>query len=498
MSTICCHSKKLNSGELLLLQVFITIFMVMITPFNVYGMMDYGKLTSAEEWVVNKLKKGDIADLAQFDQITPVALDTEFIKYLVVNQDLAKDIENGGIRIRNARFKRNLDLSGLNVKSNLWLEKCLFEKNVNLSNSSVAHTLSLNESSFLGNINLDYCNVGQNLELSGVIGKKVQIGASFVKKQCNIVDSSLTSVNLYNSDIGYSLHLNRTRFIGGLYLNSSHVSKDVIIRGVEANSAEIHNSVIDGVLLIGPSDKIVQSDTTASNIYAGDFEGGRYWKRRFTEKRDINIIGGNGLNLSGTRVGTFLMGPDSLPVRTDLRGFSYGDFLVLLEGGKCENLIFSTFKLSELLKKSPFSPQSYELLANILDRQGQKEKAKELRFMLKKEEHLRASGFDWIWKWILYVLVGYGLKPYYAAMWALFFIVLGASVFKKDPCVAELGGKFGISYSFDMLLPIVKLREKHYKIELLKAWRRHYLYFHKLVGYIIGVFLLAALTDLLK
>jgi hypothetical protein len=48
-----------------------------------------------------------------------------------------------------------------------------------------------------------------------------------------------------------------------------------------------------------------------------------------------------------------------------------------------------------------------------------------------------------------------------------------------------------------MLLPIVKLNEQHYKIDL-QGWVRYYFYFHKLMGYVLGSFIVAGLSGLTK
>jgi len=56
---------------------------------------------------------------------------------------------------------------------------------------------------------------------------------------------------------------------------------------------------------------------------------------------------------------------------------------------------------------------------------------------------------------------------------------------------------YGIAFSFDMLLPIVKLRDYHYTVDL-KGWARYYFYFHKLMGYLLASFLIAGLTGLTK
>ena len=56
---------------------------------------------------------------------------------------------------------------------------------------------------------------------------------------------------------------------------------------------------------------------------------------------------------------------------------------------------------------------------------------------------------------------------------------------------------YGLVYSFDLLLPLIKLREQHYKIEL-AGWARYYFYLHKLMGYILASFLIASLSGLTK
>lgn len=55
------------------------------------------------------------------------------------------------------------------------------------------------------------------------------------------------------------------------------------------------------------------------------------------------------------------------------------------------------------------------------------------------------------------------------------------------------------AYSFEALLPIIKLRDlpSHYQIEL-GGWRQYYFYLHRFVGWWFGIFLVAALSGLAK
>ena len=52
-------------------------------------------------------------------------------------------------------------------------------------------------------------------------------------------------------------------------------------------------------------------------------------------------------------------------------------------------------------------------------------------------------------------------------------------------------------YSFDALLPITRLRELHYQIEL-GGWRHYYFYLQRIVGWVLGIFVLAVFSGLNK
>jgi hypothetical protein len=69
---------------------------------------------------------------------------------------------------------------------------------------------------------------------------------------------------------------------------------------------------------------------------------------------------------------------------------------------------------------------------------------------------------------------------------------LDTEVHEKDYGVIN---PFG--YSFETLLPIIKLSELHYEVEL-DGWRHYYFYFHRIVGWWLGIFVLGALSGLAK
>jgi len=76
-------------------------------------------------------------------------------------------------------------------------------------------------------------------------------------------------------------------------------------------------------------------------------------------------------------------------------------------------------------------------------------------------------------------------------------VAIGALVFRRTEEARKNRMPYGIAYSVDMLLPIIKLRERHYDIDL-PGWPRYYFYFHKIMGYVLASFLIAGLSGLTR
>ena len=79
------------------------------------------------------------------------------------------------------------------------------------------------------------------------------------------------------------------------------------------------------------------------------------------------------------------------------------------------------------------------------------------------------------------------------------FVVFGTLMLLISTQIDKVGGDLlaGAFYSFDLLLPIIKLHEPHYEIAL-DGMAKYYFAFHKLVGYVLVSFLIAGLTGLTK
>jgi hypothetical protein len=98
---------------------------------------------------------------------------------------------------------------------------------------------------------------------------------------------------------------------------------------------------------------------------------------------------------------------------------------------------------------------------------------------------------------LLKIFVRYGYQPSLSLVWATATILIGAIVFKTSLEAETEGYKYGLAFSFDILLPIIKLREKHYDIDF-AGWQRYYFYGHRLMGFVLGTLIGAVISGLIQ
>jgi len=96
-----------------------------------------------------------------------------------------------------------------------------------------------------------------------------------------------------------------------------------------------------------------------------------------------------------------------------------------------------------------------------------------------------------------------GIRYFRSFFWVIGLVLLGTLLLRwsKQNRVVDQEGKPPIKlaffYSLDMLLPIIKLRGRHYDIDL-EGYVRYYFYFHQIMGYVLASFLIAGLSGLTK
>lgn len=83
--------------------------------------------------------------------------------------------------------------------------------------------------------------------------------------------------------------------------------------------------------------------------------------------------------------------------------------------------------------------------------------------------------------------------------WIVVFVGLGAMILRVSGDGKRLEKPYGLAYSFDMLLPVIRLRNKHHSDEFdLRGRARYYFYGHKIMGGLLGAFLAPGVAALTK
>ena len=207
-------------------------------------------------------------------------------------------------------------------------------------------------------------------------------------------------------------------------------------------------------------------------------------------------LGDAELDLRNTVVGILEDQEESWPdnLKLDLKGFSPKQL------GHDATERPAKWFVDWLAKDTDYSPQPYEQIAAVLRDAGHGGKANDILYAGKERGRRQA---DWWSRWGQLLLkwtigYGYGFRNFGALVWVGIFVAIGALVLNCSGEAARLPSTSSIEYSLDMLLPIIKLHEPHYRHELLDDWARYYFDAHKIVGYVLASFLIAGLAGITK
>ncbi len=162
-----------------------------------------------------------------------------------------------------------------------------------------------------------------------------------------------------------------------------------------------------------------------------------------------------------------------------------------------------------LAKDESFSPQPYQQLADVLRAAGQTTKANAVLYAGRERERGEAPRRTRLVMTLLMVTIGYGLGGRYflALLWVAGFVLSGFAILSVAPWLADIPQSKDIFWilacSLDLLLPIVELNKEHseFVMETLgsapaTAWVKYYFYVHKIIGWVLGSFLIAGLAGL--
>ena len=208
---------------------------------------------------------------------------------------------------------------------------------------------------------------------------------------------------------------------------------------------------------------------------------------------------GSSLNLVNARASAIQDSSNAWPDKLNINGFTYRSLVGLtVYDSKMGMSDRSIEWLKGWLAKQDYAPGPYQQLASALRDIGRVSDADDILYTARDLERKAAPFWQKTWLTVVNLFIGYGFRVERSLYWSCGFLIMGILVMWISGEGARNGiSKYGVAYSFDMLLPIIQLRKKHYDIDL-NGWPRCYFYVHKVMGYVLASFLITGLSGLAK
>lgn len=386
--------------------------------------------------------------------------------------DLQGSEITGSLRMTGDQVTGPLDMRGIKVGQDLDMSGGRYQS-INLQDSDVGYTLRFGDSQVAGALGLPAARIGHVLALGKGARFAAAVDLAYVKVDGAVLINGSTfakGANLDGASIGQGLSITEgTRIVGLLRMTFAKVGSNLDLTGGSFDSVDLTGTTIGSEIRL------------ASRGYAAIA-----W--RPAAKLVLRNVSAQALQDL----------PDAWPTALDLEGFTYQRLGGYRESDSNDVAArpAQTF-IDWLAKQTQYSPQPYRTLSDVLKAAGFPAKAKEVLYAGYLREWHKSTGLAWFWQTMRWAIIGFGLYPQRSAIWILVLVPLGAFVTGFEPQVRMRNMRLvdRLIYSLDALLPFVTLRGEHNSYDF-QAWPKYYLYFHKVMGYVLIAFLLSALTSL--
>ena len=382
-----------------------------------------------------------------------------------------RDAHIGALELDGSRVSRTLDMETLRVDSSVYMRHGQFGEVV-LRSARISGTLELDGSKVSRTLNMDKLRVDSSLFLRN--------------------DAKFADVNLTSTRVGGQLNLVHAKVGGNLQCYSLVVDEDGLLYDaqfsgrIDCQFAKFRSLYLDNSTFGGDVD--LSSAQLSGELALGEA----------VPQHSPQWSPGKTLILRNARAETIPILTDAWPAQVDVNGFTYKalrrDIAVdHHRTPECPSDLFRCW----FGKQQSFSPHAYEQLALAFQNQGHADDARAIRYDGREREVSESGGLRYAWLTTLNWAIGYGHHIELAMIWTLVLVILGVFVLGVSGEGPKNGMPVGLSYSFDMLLPIIKLRDAHYEIDLV-GWPRYYFYVHKIAGYVLASFLIVGISGLTK
>lgn len=448
-----------------------------------------------------------------------------FLGYVVLRgAKISGDLAAGG-----SRFERDFDGDSMRVSGNLLMRSgATFIGNVLLRGATISNELSLSGSHFVKNFNGNSLIVGSSLFMTDAM-----FGGE---------------VNLVGATIGSNLEMSGSSFAGPVMADDLSIKKDLFMRygarfrepvslaGAEigasldlrysmAVSIDLSSAKAEEFLLVGLRWWCGGGKTpnvSSPGSIAEDDELAIFWplgsQARSRAKCDGRQSNGSAnqptLTLRNFHVADFQDNADAWPPAMDLEGFHYDRLGGFGGTGRDDMRERSSSAWADWLEHdSNFSTQPYTALSAVLAAAGHRDAAdaieKAARDRECNDDWTRGHLLSWFRLTVLALVAGYGIGSYTFRVlyWVAGFTALGVVVLCFSQNARRHNWVWRTGASLHRLLPIIELYKeftdffnnppaKGLEPRNLEPWQAFYFAVHAIVGWALGLILLAAMSGL--
>ena len=391
---------------------------------------------------------------------------------------------------------------------------------VDLRDSHVSGQLSLRGSEVTGLLNMDRIQVDQSLimhdaQLGGFVTRNASIGG-----QVDLAGSKVTGTfDMDSLHVDHDLLMHDRAVFGPVLLLDVHIGGQIDLSGsrvtgtFDMDTLQVGSNAImgRGAEFDGPINfifgKVGGSLELAGGLFKSavdltDTQIGGELRLGSSRQAPARWTADSTLILRNVRADAIQDLSNSWPDKLDLNRFTYRS-LGGINSDEKDPMLGRPIGWFEawLGKQAVYTPGPYQQLATVLREQGQPDTADEILYAGKERERAQSTSMVYTEATANKWFIGYGYHKFWSMYWALGFLISGTLLL----WLSGQGGRvsrhyslpYGIFYSFDFLLPIIRLREKHYQIDL-RGWIRYYFYVHRIMGYVLASFLIAGISGLVK
>ena len=391
-----------------------------------------------------------------------------------------------------------LILAGAKISGQVDLDGFLASRLIDLEEASIGN------SALLRRVDVEYINMrgirtGGQMDLSEAIIGSLRIsegdlGANFLVKNTKI----RSQFDANGISIGGQLTFLKSSFFGNVLLENSRVEDNVYLR--ESHFSKVVSFVYSEVL--GSFDlsasRFADLSLTGTSV-SGELRIGSDISNPFSWSDD-GVLDIRGMSVGGLESfpNKWIFEDSIWPKSFLVDGFKFGR----LSTRDRNPLDRSSEWYRSFLGRMQYSPGVYAEFANYFDGIGQDRLASDVRYY--SSERRRSEAKDFLDRSVLFfanIFVGHGQRLHFAFFWAAGFIVVGGCVLLRALRCGDSASIIGyFVFSFDRFIPFIEIDPNLDKkiARLLTGWAKYYFYVHSIMGYLVGIFLVAAITGLTK